>query len=48
MDFAIPEDIQSFLDELDHFIEQQIKPLESENDNIRFFEDRREDARTDW
>ena len=48
MDFAIPEDIQSFLAEIDRFIEEQIKPLEAENDNIRFFDHRREDARTDW
>ena len=33
---------------LDHFIEREIKPLERENDNIRFFDHRREWARTDF
>ena len=48
MNFDIPEKLQSYLDELDLFIESDIKPLEQENDNIRFFDYRREDARTDW
>ncbi len=48
MDFTIPEDIQDLLDELDQFIETEIKPLEQANDNVRFFDHRREDARTDW
>ena len=48
MNFEIPEKLQSYLDELDRFIEQEIKPLEEANDNIRFFDHRREDARTDW
>ena len=48
MNFDIPEKLQSYLDELDRFIESDIKPLEQENDNIRFFDYRREDARTDW
>ena len=48
MDFAIPADIASLLDDLDTFIADEIKPLERENDNIRFFDHRREDARTDW
>ena len=48
MNFDIPEDIAEFLDELDAFIASHIKPLEAENDNIRFFYHRREDARTDW
>jgi len=48
MDFDIPKDIADYLDELDEFIEREIKPLEQENDNIRFFDYRREDARTDW
>ncbi len=48
MDFAIPSDIQQLLNDLDQFIEDEIKPLERENDNIRFFDHRREDARTDW
>ena len=48
MNFDIPEKLQSYLDEIDRFIEQEIKPLEEANDNIRFFDHRREDARTDW
>lgn len=48
MDFEIPKDIQDYLLVLDDFIEKEIKPLENENDNIRFFDYRREDARTDW
>jgi alkylation response protein AidB-like acyl-CoA dehydrogenase len=48
MDFALPPDLVDYLAELDEFIEREIKPLEAENDNIRFFDHRREDARTDW
>ncbi|NBN90357.1 MAG: acyl-CoA dehydrogenase family protein [Actinobacteria bacterium] len=48
MDFAIPNEIQATLDALDEFIEREIKPLELEDDNIRFFDHRREWARTDF
>jgi acyl-CoA dehydrogenase len=48
MDFEIPQDLADYLDELDEFIEREIKPLENKDDNIRFFDHRREDARTDW
>ena len=48
MDFRIPEDIASFLVEVDQFIEEKIKPLEQADDNMRFFDHRRENARTDW
>ena len=48
MDFDIPEDIQTLLNQLDKFIDEVIKPLEQQDDNIRFFDHRREDARTDW
>ena len=48
MNFDIPQDIADFLQEVDDFIEAKIKPLEQTNDNIRFFDHRREDARTDW
>ena len=48
MDFEIPADIKSYLADLDDFIEREIRPLERENDNIRFFDHRREHARTDW
>ena len=48
MSFDIPQGIQDYLVELDDFIEREIKPLEQQDDNIRFFDHRREDARTDW
>ena len=48
MDFDIPADIATYLVELDDFIEREIQPLERADDNIRFFDHRREDARTDW
>ncbi len=48
MDFAIPSDLADYLETLDAFIEREIKPLEAADDNIRFFDHRREDARTDW
>ncbi|MFI5243318.1 MAG: acyl-CoA dehydrogenase family protein, partial [Gemmatimonadales bacterium] len=48
MDFDIPQDIQQLLNDLDEFIEAEIKPLEQQDDNIRFFDHRREYARTDF
>ena len=45
MDFDIPQDLADYLKELDDFIEREIKPLEERDDNIRFFDHRREDAR---
>jgi acyl-CoA dehydrogenase len=48
MDFDIPADLVSYLAELDNFIEAEIRPLEHQDDNIRFFDHRREDARTYW
>jgi alkylation response protein AidB-like acyl-CoA dehydrogenase len=48
MDFELPAELAAYLDELDEFIEREIKPLEEADDNIRFFDHRREDARTDW
>ena len=48
MDFNLPPDLAAYLEELDEFIETVIKPLENKDDNIRFFDHRREDARTDW
>ena len=48
MDFTIPDEIQSTLDQLDEFIEREIKPLERADDNMRFFDHRREWARTDF
>ncbi|MGE3074394.1 MAG: acyl-CoA dehydrogenase family protein [Dehalococcoidia bacterium] len=48
MDFSIPDDITELLRQLDQFIEDEIKPLEQQDDNIRFFDHRREYARTDY
>jgi acyl-CoA dehydrogenase len=48
MNFDLPQELASLLDEIDAFIEAEIKPLEQQDDNIRFFDHRREDARTDW
>ena len=48
MDFNIPKEIADYLVVLDNFIEEKIKPLEQADDNIRFFDHRREDSRTDW
>ncbi len=48
MDFELPTELTEYLQELDAFIEAEIKPLEQTDDNIRFFDHRREDARTDW
>ncbi len=48
MDFAIPPALTDYLAELDRFIDAEIKPLEAQDDNIRFFDHRREHSRTDW
>ena len=48
MDFDLPPDLAAYLDELDAFIDKEIRPLEEQDDNARFFDHRREDARTDW
>jgi hypothetical protein len=48
VDFEIPADLAAYLGELDEFIEREIRPVEQQDDNIRFFDYRREDARTDW
>ena len=48
MDFGLPKELVDYLKELDAFIEAEIKPLEEENDNVRFFDHRREYARTDF
>lgn len=42
MDFNIPAEIRAYLAELDAFIEREIRPLEQQDDNIRFFDHRRE------
>ncbi len=48
MDFEIPADVVDLITRLDAFIEAEIKPLEQQDDNIRFFDHRREWARTDF
>jgi len=48
MDYNLPNALTDYLDELDRFIEDEIKPLEQADDNIRFFDHRREYARTDF
>jgi acyl-CoA dehydrogenase len=48
MDFSLPDDLVAYLAELDAFIDSTIKPMEQADDNIRFFDHRREHARTDW
>ena len=48
MDFTLPAELTAYLAELDAFIEAEIRPLEQADDNIRFFDHRREHARTDW
>jgi acyl-CoA dehydrogenase len=48
MDFQLPAELVAYLEELDRFIEAEIQPLQAENDNQRFFDHRREWARTDF
>jgi acyl-CoA dehydrogenase len=48
MDFAIAPELAAYLAELDKFIEAEIKPLQAQDDNERFFDHRREYARTDF
>jgi len=48
MNFDVPVELAEYLQELDVFIEKEIKPLEEAGDNKRFFDHRREWARTDW
>lgn len=48
MDYALPADLIAYLKTLDDFIEAEIRPLEQADDNIRFFDHRREYARTDF
>ena len=48
MDFNLPPELVAYLAELDSFIEAKIKPLEQRDDNMRYFDHRREYERTDW
>ena len=48
MDFAIPQELEDYYAQLERFIESEIEPLVAQDDNVRFFDYRREDSRTDW
>ncbi len=48
MDFALPPALTAYLAGLDAFIAAEIAPLQAQDDNERFFDHRREWARTDW
>ena len=44
----LPADILALLEEVDAFIAAEVRPLEQADDNARFFDHRREYARTDF
>ncbi|HVO07159.1 MAG TPA: acyl-CoA dehydrogenase family protein [Burkholderiaceae bacterium] len=48
MDFDLPADLSAYLAELDAFIAREIAPLQAQDDHERFFDHRREWARTDF
>ncbi len=48
MDFDLPPDLIAYLARLDAFIAAEITPLQAQDDNERFFDHRREWARTDF
>jgi len=48
MDFSIPKEITDLIARIDAFIEAEIVPLQKQDDNDRFFDHRREWARTDF
>jgi acyl-CoA dehydrogenase len=48
MDFNLPPELIDYLARLDAFITAKIKPLQAQDDNERFFDHRREWARTDF
>ncbi len=48
MDFSVPHELTDYLADLDRFIAAEIAPLQAKDDNERFFDHRREHARTDW
>ena len=48
VDFEVPDAIRTTLAALDDFIEREIAPLQAADDNERFFDHRREWARTDF
>ncbi|KAK2750356.1 hypothetical protein FQN57_003836 [Myotisia sp. PD_48] len=48
MNFDLPEELTRYIADLDKFIQSTILPLQHAGDNNRFFDHRREHARTDW
>ena len=48
MDFRLPDPLVTLLGDLDRFIDDEIAPLQAQDDNERFFDHRREHSRTDW
>jgi hypothetical protein len=48
MNFEYPPDLVAHLASLDSFIRSTILPLQHQDDNNRFFDHRREYARTNW
>ena len=48
MDFSIPKDLVDYLAKIDACVLAEIKPLQAQDDNERFFDHRREWARTDF
>ena len=48
MDFDLPPELLAYLARLDDFIASEITPLQAQDDNERFFDHRREWARTDF
>jgi alkylation response protein AidB-like acyl-CoA dehydrogenase len=48
MNEYVPPEMAALIEEVDGFIASEIRPLEGEADNARFFDHRREQARTDF
>ena len=48
MNEYVPPEMVALIEEVDGFIATEIRPLEAEADNARFFDHRREQARTDF
>jgi alkylation response protein AidB-like acyl-CoA dehydrogenase len=48
MNFDLPADLEAYIKKIDTFINAEILPLQHQDDNNRFFDHRRESARTQW
>jgi acyl-CoA dehydrogenase len=44
----LPDELAGVIAEIDEFIDRELRPLERQGDNARFFDHRREHARTDF